>query len=234
MFEGSVNLSPHHIRCRTGGETQEELQMKKTNVFVYGTLLKGRSNHRLIADCELLGRGTVTGFEMYDLGYYPAIVPGEGSVLGEVYSVDNETLKKLDFFEGSGELYIRKTVRVSMEKDDADAEVYVYLTELERDRESRIWEYQQPYGSSDAEHVWYVSYGSNMCREPEGVNKALNPVTFLKEDPIVQQYPLCKTFVFLHRGHFTFCPFLPLRFTTDGELLLLQKFICAFAEYQPA
>jgi len=136
-------------------------------VFVYGTLMRGRRRNDLLEDAEYLGTGRISDFEMYDLGSYPAIVPGCGTVMGEVYRVDKRQLKRLDTYEGRGVLYEREHVLVSMDDGSEEllAEAYVYMPELERRNEDRVWEYMQPYGSSAGESIWYAAYGSNMCRE---------------------------------------------------------------------
>lgn len=78
-------------------------------VFVYGTLLKGQRNHEhFLWNCVYLGKATVAGFDMYDIGSFPGIVPGEGTVKGELYEVSKGTLRDLDYLEGEGSLYIRK------------------------------------------------------------------------------------------------------------------------------
>lgn len=46
-------------------------------IFVYGTLMRGESNHRLIASQELEGEGFIRGFNLYNLGYYPGIRPSK-------------------------------------------------------------------------------------------------------------------------------------------------------------
>jgi gamma-glutamylcyclotransferase (GGCT)/AIG2-like uncharacterized protein YtfP len=84
-----------------------------TLLFVYGTLKRGCSNHGQLADQTFLGVArTPSGYRLYDLGGYPAIVAksddAEG-VVGEVWSVDDDALKRLDYFEGVHEgLYRRE------------------------------------------------------------------------------------------------------------------------------
>jgi len=100
-------------------------------VFVYGSLLKGMGNSRLLKDAKLLGRTKITGFTMLDLGWFPGIVVNNDTktpVYGEVYEVDDETFTRLDHLEGynpsnpeSG-LY-NKTI---VSTDFGDATVYVY------------------------------------------------------------------------------------------------------------
>ncbi len=86
-----------------------------TQVFVYGTLKRGCSNHREMADQAFVAEArTVPGFRLFDVGGYPGLVPWpedtEG-VEGEIWSVNDATLARLDAFEGVDEgLYERKPV----------------------------------------------------------------------------------------------------------------------------
>jgi len=82
----------------------------RTLVFVYGTLLVGEHNHRLLKGAQLISdeARTQPGFQLYDLGRYPALVrDGDQAVLGEVYEVDEPMLAALDRLEGHPDLYRR-------------------------------------------------------------------------------------------------------------------------------
>ena len=95
-----------------------------TQVFVYGTLLKGESNHDLLRRGKFLGATkTQPEFTMIDLGAFPAIFEqGKTAVAGEVYEVDLATVAKLDRLEGVPDLYTRKSVEL---QDGSEAEIYV-------------------------------------------------------------------------------------------------------------
>lgn len=86
-----------------------------TRVFVYGTLLAGEGNHRLLATATLVGEArTEPAFELRDLGYFPGLVKGGAcSVAGEVYEVDAPTLARLDALEGHPRFYRR--ARIALE-----------------------------------------------------------------------------------------------------------------------
>ncbi len=90
--------------------------MNKHLVFVYGTLRRGdaRSMSVRFPDSKFIAEAQVSG-SLYDLGAYPGLLLNESnsSVLGEVYEVDDETLKKLDDFEASS-YYWRKQVEISL------------------------------------------------------------------------------------------------------------------------
>jgi gamma-glutamylcyclotransferase (GGCT)/AIG2-like uncharacterized protein YtfP len=68
-------------------------------VFVYGTLKKGEGNHHLLENSECLGEGYVKGM-LCNIHGLPALVEGNNDVPGELYSVDGDTLERLDRLEG--------------------------------------------------------------------------------------------------------------------------------------
>lgn len=93
-------------------------------VFVYGTLLSGEPNHRLLAHASLVGEArTQPVFDLVTLGPFPAMIPGGATaVCGEVYEVDRPTLEALDRLEGHPRFYRRRAVRL-----DDGGEVLAYL-----------------------------------------------------------------------------------------------------------
>jgi gamma-glutamylcyclotransferase (GGCT)/AIG2-like uncharacterized protein YtfP len=93
-----------------------QADMDKHLVFVYGTLRRGGAGAMPIRfpDSKFIGGAKVCG-SLYDLGAYPGLLLNESdsSVSGEVYEVDDETLKKLDDFEASSH-YCREQVEISL------------------------------------------------------------------------------------------------------------------------
>ncbi len=80
-------------------------------VFVYGTLRKGESNHHLLESSEYLGHyETEDDYTLYDVGPYPALVPGSKAISGEVYLIDDHTLQQLDILEDVPVEYRRETI----------------------------------------------------------------------------------------------------------------------------
>lgn len=94
-------------------------------VFVYGSLRRGMHNHRLMSKAEFVAEASLSGFSMYQVSSFPAIVPGNGSVKGEIYLVDGATLARLDRLEGHPRMYRRELVTV--QAGDVLAQVWVYV-----------------------------------------------------------------------------------------------------------
>ena len=108
-----------------------------TLVFVYGTLMTGRANHRhFMTGAVSVGAGELYGYAMYDLGAYPGIKPSrKDTVKGELFLVDGRTLGHLDMLEGNGSLYDRVNVEVRGESADALlAQTYSYCGPVRADR----------------------------------------------------------------------------------------------------
>lgn len=97
------------------------------NVFVYGTLMKGYWNHRLLQQSEFLGKGLLNGYDMYRVSSFPGIIPNnKGYITGELYQVDYKTLERLDLLESEGTMYIRKEEDIILGKEKVKAYVYVW------------------------------------------------------------------------------------------------------------
>lgn len=110
-------------------------KMKKVNIFVYGTLKKGFSNHKLIERAKYIGDSKIDNFDIFKVGYrgsFPAIVKGEGEVFGEIYELPFSNLKTVDRLEGyegkkcSNNLYDRELIKVKMCDKIIDAYVYIW------------------------------------------------------------------------------------------------------------
>ncbi|MBR4120297.1 MAG: gamma-glutamylcyclotransferase [Spirochaetales bacterium] len=126
-------------------------------IFVYGTLMRGEYNHRLIESQELEGEGFIRGFNLYNLGHYPGIRPSkhpEHVVYGEVYLVDDRTLERVNQLEGEGSLYLLQFTEVIMKDKTVSAGVYVYNHICKKS--TRI------YSGCWKQQKIYIAYGSNM------------------------------------------------------------------------
>lgn len=103
-----------------------------TRVFVYGTLKRDGSNHVHLAGQQFLGDArTPPGFTLYSLGEFPGMVrtPGDtAGVTGELWSVDDACLRRLDELEGVAEgLYERAPIRLAPPFATEPVETYLYL-----------------------------------------------------------------------------------------------------------
>lgn len=110
--------------------------MGKHIVFVYGSLLSGLHNHRVLAGAKALGAAQTAGlYQMRDLGYYPGVVyPGQldhcCAIRGEIYEVDDDGLKRLDLLEGHPHFYRRELIRA--EGDGCLWQVWMYVLQGDR------------------------------------------------------------------------------------------------------
>ena len=118
-------------------------------VFVYGTLMTGESNHLYLENSKCLGIAAIEGYEMYNVGWFPAIVPGKSTIPGELYEVPKCDMSNIDMLEGEGSLYIRKCKETT---DKSLTYIYEYAQDITGLDKIDSWK----------DYVWYVSYGSNM------------------------------------------------------------------------
>jgi gamma-glutamylaminecyclotransferase len=102
-------------------------------LFVYGTLRPPQSNTPVddsryfssIADHVLAHQpASVAGADLYDLGSYPAAIPGQGTLVGDLLQVESAALSIADRIEGHPTFYRR--ARVTAQTDDGDVEAWIY------------------------------------------------------------------------------------------------------------
>jgi gamma-glutamylaminecyclotransferase len=80
-------------------------------LFVYGSLKRGQANHAQLGDARFVGAArTEARFALRIIDGYPALVPGERAVLGELYRIATLELGRLDEFEGDG--YLRQEIEL--------------------------------------------------------------------------------------------------------------------------
>jgi gamma-glutamylcyclotransferase (GGCT)/AIG2-like uncharacterized protein YtfP len=77
------------------------------DIFVYGTLLQGQSNHHWLGNAKFLGADAIDQACLIDLGEYPMLRPGTDRILGEVYRVSDKILTDLDQLEEHPIVYQR-------------------------------------------------------------------------------------------------------------------------------
>ncbi len=131
-------------------------------VFVYGTLMRGERADDYLRGAIFAGDAVLRDYALYDLGSYPGISARDGeAVLGELYYVDADTLKRLDGYEGEGSLYHRVMVRVTT-SDGEEADALAYRYALPMDEKALI---RSRWNMKDSDRVWYAAYGSNLSAE---------------------------------------------------------------------
>lgn len=93
-------------------------------VFVYGTLRQGGRFNALLSRSQFEGTAFLPEYDLYNLGGdVPGIVPGEGTVKGEVYDIDEMVLRHLRMLEAG---YIETSVVVLCEGDETETIAYVW------------------------------------------------------------------------------------------------------------
>lgn len=163
-------------------------------VFVYGTLMKGQSNHEYyLADAELIDTAVASKFALYDLGAYPGVVYHEDeAVKGELYKVDSKTLKKLDRLEGEGDLYLRLLSSV-VTGSGKEVSAYVYVYNQDVSNKTKVSFENQPWGKvKESELVWYACYGSNINKNRfmEYINGCEDKTPPLAEETMILEHPI--------------------------------------------
>ena len=72
-------------------------------LFVYGSLKRGQANHAELGRALFVGAArTQPAFALRVIDGYPALVPGQRAVHGELYRIAMPDLSHLDEFEGDG------------------------------------------------------------------------------------------------------------------------------------
>jgi gamma-glutamylcyclotransferase (GGCT)/AIG2-like uncharacterized protein YtfP len=121
------------------------MSLERTELFLYGTLQRGCSNHGQLAGQRFVAEArTEPAYRLYHLDGYPGLVAdggGQGrSIPGEVWSVDPAALARLDRFEGTHErLYARIPVRLAAPHQGRSAMTYVYLRSIDGRPELAGW-----------------------------------------------------------------------------------------------
>jgi len=100
-------------------------------VFVYGSLLSGLGNHGLLVESTKLGETKSPKlFSMVDLGWFPGVILNNDNpieIKGEVYEVDENTLKRLDRLEGFVATNPKFGMYDRLEIDTEFGKAYIYV-----------------------------------------------------------------------------------------------------------
>ncbi len=153
-------------------------------VFVYGTLRQGQGNHRLLAAAQFLGvyrtdqHAPREHFVLVDCGAFPALVPvadDAPDVVGELYTVDDDELARLDALEGVPHLYERRMIDVVDDETGCRAVAWTYYQPETRRR--------PVIASGD----WLRRHVCNDCEEPtseiDGYGVPRCPCCQVEHDP---------------------------------------------------
>ena len=89
-----------------------------SRLVVYGLLRRGGAMSPYLRRAKFIGKVILKGFDLFDCGEYPGIVPGDGKVIGELYELHECDL--VEKFEPS--LYCRKKIFIG----GCFAWIYVY------------------------------------------------------------------------------------------------------------
>lgn len=133
--------------------------MSITAVFVYGTLKRGQGNYGI---ARAAGEHTVTpasldGHQLHDLGPFPALVTGNGTVYGQLLDygqgIDRALidLDRLEGYRGPGRHNHYNRVPVTAIRQDGrpvECWVYVYARPLDRARHLPAGHWPQTAGAS--------------------------------------------------------------------------------------
>jgi gamma-glutamylaminecyclotransferase len=97
-------------------------------VFVYGTLLRGLSNHALLTQARFLGAARTKALYALYVDHFPKVVRDEpvSPILGELYLVDGWTLARLDDLEDHPFEYRREQIAVIM-ADGEETRAWIYF-----------------------------------------------------------------------------------------------------------
>lgn len=132
---------------------------QKTIVGVYGTLKKGGSNHGLLSDSQFIGlASTLPAYSLVSMGGYPGLLPGEDTVLLELYEVDDKTLYYLDALEGHPNYYRRELIEVITEKGEkGEAWVYHLASPEKYAKREPVYTYKDSLGHLNWDRVHNAS-----------------------------------------------------------------------------
>jgi gamma-glutamylcyclotransferase (GGCT)/AIG2-like uncharacterized protein YtfP len=86
--------------------------MGAIRLVVYGSLKRGFPNADQLWHARFIGEiSTSSGFSLRAAGEFPVLVrEGVGAVFGELFSVQDEELGRLDDFEGCPDVYQREEI----------------------------------------------------------------------------------------------------------------------------
>jgi gamma-glutamylcyclotransferase (GGCT)/AIG2-like uncharacterized protein YtfP len=107
---------------------------------VYGTLRQKERAHNKLGLSKFVEEVRVDGFDMYNLGGFPGIIKGKGSIVGETYElpegVEGEAvLGLLDYYEGYFPDRPDRSAYVREEIDVNGKPTFVYVLNNDKTRD---------------------------------------------------------------------------------------------------
>jgi gamma-glutamylcyclotransferase (GGCT)/AIG2-like uncharacterized protein YtfP len=141
-------------------------------LFTYGSLLKGMSLSQTMEGTKFLGPAYVKA-DLFFLGFYPGIIPGNQIVFGELYEVPEPVIPKIDEVEDYIELnnekslYLRQPIDAYRLIDGSKVQASAYFYNKCSEGMPRIesGDYRIFMGQRQSESAWIVSYGSDMSKD---------------------------------------------------------------------
>lgn len=119
-------------RCSLMGIFYPDVFILMNTVFVYGTLKRGGRNNGLLKSAEYLGTGhTIDSMSMGGTECVPFVTsyPESYPIFGELYQVDDPTLRSLDRLEGHPDFYRRIPVSVRGVAPEQLTMAWIYVVE---------------------------------------------------------------------------------------------------------
>ncbi|WP_022670626.1 gamma-glutamylcyclotransferase [Hippea alviniae] len=142
----------------------------RIKLFFYGTLMKGMRLHKYV-NGELIGYAILENSQLYDVGWYPALVKDSYMTFGEIYEIEVKELNVIDKIEDYQEdnpdsLYLRECVKLrNLNGKIEDAYCYFYNKTEELNQPIEICDYRRYILERNNDYIWLASYGSNMSLE---------------------------------------------------------------------
>lgn len=106
-------------------------------IAVYGSLRPGQYNFSRIkhfGNVEHVRTTSISGYDMFSLGPFPGIKPGEGTIVVDILNVDERVFEAIESME-TGAGYKKQIVDI----DGDQAAIYVYQYPAGRKVESGDW-----------------------------------------------------------------------------------------------
>ncbi|MBR3228124.1 MAG: gamma-glutamylcyclotransferase [Erysipelotrichaceae bacterium] len=103
--------------------------------------MKDQERAYVLKDCEFIGDAILEDYALKEVGTFPGAVPLKGhKVYGEIYRIDEEKKKELDYIEGEDYLYKFKIVDILCNGEYIKAGFYEFL------KDSDVYPYSKKKG----------------------------------------------------------------------------------------